>query len=176
MPFYLKEKDLLSELVGFKSVLIIPCRFCPAASFAVSTESPYIELFRRGLKTASYEKYIKTLKSNLEKKGAEANVFKSRLLTQFVVCGWTSRKRKKLLERAKQHEVLVVLGCESAVQTVKDSVESTSCKVIQGMKTEGLMTFKPKLRLPCNVLLEKDTVTPTLLGEEAVSTKLGSVA
>ena len=62
MPFCLKEIEDFPELEECKSVLIIPCRFCPAASLAVSRNEPYIELFRRFLKTASFEKFIKTKK------------------------------------------------------------------------------------------------------------------
>ena len=51
MPFCFEEKNVLSELAGCKSVLIVPCRFCPAASAAVKNDKPYVELFRRLLKT-----------------------------------------------------------------------------------------------------------------------------
>lgn len=56
MPFYLEVTDVVPEVANFKSVLIVPCRFCPAASMAVRSDEPYIEFPRRGLKTASYER------------------------------------------------------------------------------------------------------------------------
>ena len=160
MPFCLKEIDDFTELDECKSVLIIPCRFCPAASLAVSKNEPYIELFRRFLKTASFEHLIKTTKSDLEKKGLKTDVFKSHLPHQFVLCGWTSKRRQKLLKYAKKYEALLVLGCEAAVQTIRDSVKSTSCKVLQGMKTMGVMSIKPSFKLPCNISLELDSLTP----------------
>jgi len=43
MPFYIDEKDLGQEVEGLQSVLIVPCRFCPAASAAVRSEEPYIQ-------------------------------------------------------------------------------------------------------------------------------------
>ena len=127
MPVYLKDKNKFPELEKFKSVLIVPCRFCPAASMAVRKNKPYFEFLWRVLKTAPYEQLIDTIKSNLEKKGVKTDVFRSRLLHQFVVCMWTSRRRKKLLERASKYEAVVVMGCEAAVQTIYDSLESTSC-------------------------------------------------
>ena len=160
MPVYLKDINEFPELERFKSVLIVPCRFCPAASMAVRRNKPYFKLFRRFLKTASYEQLIETIKSNLEKKGVKTDVFKSKLLHQFVVCMWTSRRRKKLLERASKYEALVVMGCEAAVQTIHDSVKSTSCKVFQGMRSEGIMTVKPSFNLPCNISLELDNIIP----------------
>jgi hypothetical protein len=79
---------------------------------------------------------------------------------------WTSKRRKKLLERAKQHDALVVLGCEAAVQTVRDSVKSTDCQVIQGMKNEGLMSIRPRFSLPCNIFLELESVSPIVLEQK----------
>jgi hypothetical protein len=72
MPVYLKDISEFPELEKFDSVLIVPCRFCPAASLAVRRNKPYFEFFRRFLKTASYEQLIETIKSNLEKKGVKA--------------------------------------------------------------------------------------------------------
>jgi len=170
MPCYLKEIDTISELAGFKSVLIVPCRFCPAASLAVSRNEPYIELFRGFLRTASYEKTLSTMKSRLEKNGVKTGIFKSNLLHQFVLCMWTSKRRNELIEQAKKYEALVVMGCDAAIQTIQDSVRSTSCQVIRGMKTEGLMIIKPKFHLPCNISLELESVTPTQKGYETIST------
>jgi hypothetical protein len=160
MPVYLKDINEFPELERFESVLIVPCRFCPAASLAVRRNEPYFELFRRFLKTASYEQLIETVKSNLEKKGVKTDVFKSKLIHQFVVCMWTSRRRKKLSERASKYEALVVMGCEAAVQTIHDSVKSTSCKVFQGMRSEGIMTVKPSFHLPSKISLELNSITP----------------
>ena len=160
MPFYLEVEDVASEVVNFKSVLIVPCRFCPAASMAVRSNEPYIEFPHRSLKTASYERLIQTIKKTFEDRGIKTSVFKSHLLHQFVLCMWTSKRRKRLLEEAKKHEALVVLGCEAAVQTVRHSVESANCHVIQGMKSEGIMSIQPRLSFPCNISLELESVTP----------------
>ena len=160
MPFYLEAKDVVPEAVRFKSVLIVPCRFCPAASMAVRNTEPYIEFPRRSLKTASYEKLIDSLTRSLEERGIETSVFKSWSVHQFVLCMWTSRRREALLERAKKHEALVVLGCEAAVETVRHSVASAGCEVIQGMNAEGIMSIQPRFSLPCTIRLELESVTP----------------
>jgi hypothetical protein len=162
MPFYLKDLNEFPELERFESVLIVPCRFCPAASMSVRRNEPYFEFFRRFLKTASYEQLIETIKSNLEKKGVKTDVFKSKWLHQFVLCMWTSRRRKKLLKRATKYDALVVLGCEAAAQTIHDSVKSASCKVFQGMRSEGIMSIKPLFHLPCNISLELNSITPLI--------------
>ena len=160
MPFYLDVVDVVPEVAGFESVLIVPCRFCPAASMAVRGNEPYIEFPRRSLKTAAYERLIKHTKNSLEEEGIETSVFKSSLVHQFVLCMWTSGRRKQLLERARNYDAVVVLGCEAAVQTVRNALESTNCQVVQGMTSEGIMSIQPRLSMPCNISLELEGVTP----------------
>jgi len=166
MPFYLDENDVVAEVEGLESVLIVPCRFCPAASAAVKSNEPYIDFPRNSLKTASYERLIKRVKSDLEKLGIRADVFKSHLVHQFVLCMWTSSRRKKLGELAEEYDALVVMGCEAAVDTVRDAVKSADCRVIQGMATEGMMSIQPRFSLPGRVRLELQGVSPTTFPEQ----------
>jgi hypothetical protein len=125
MPFYLKESDSLSQLAGVQSVLIVPCRFCPAASLAVRENKPYLELFRRFFRTEAYESYITTLKHRLEDQGTKPVVFDSKLPHQFVACMWTTKRRNQLAAHAAKYDALVVLGCDAMVDTVGEAVEST---------------------------------------------------
>jgi hypothetical protein len=163
MPFYLDGIDVVPEVSGLKSVLIVPCRFCPAASLAVRESEPYIDFPRGGLETAPYERLINKTKQSIEAQGVNVSVFRSKLLHQFVLCMWTSKRRRKLEELAKQYDALVVMGCEGAVQTVREAVKSTGCRVIPGMKNEGLMSIRPRLSMPCAISLELESVTPILL-------------
>jgi len=118
MPFYLKDLDVVPKVAEFQSVLIVPCRFCPAASMAVRKNEPWIELFRRFLRTAPYERLIKTIQSRLEEKGVKTKVFESNLPYQFIACLWPSGQRKKLSEHAKQYDAVIVMGCEAATEAV----------------------------------------------------------
>jgi len=65
MPFYLTHRDASADLSNVGSALIVPCRFCPAASLAVRDKKPYIQLFRTFLRTAAYEAYLREVKSHL---------------------------------------------------------------------------------------------------------------
>jgi len=160
MPVYLDEADVISQATRFKSVLIVPCRFCPAVSMAVKADEPYIEFFRRFLTTAPYARLIDEMRHDLEIRGVKAGVFESKLLHQFVLCMWTSRRRERLLERARSYEAVIVLGCDAAVQIVRAALESSSCQVIQGMTSMGIMGVKPRMSFPCNLRLELESVTP----------------
>jgi hypothetical protein len=160
MPFCLDVVDVLPEVAEFETVLIVPCRFCPAASMAVKNNEPYIEFPRRLLQTASYERLIKKMKESFEERGITTGVFESNLLHQFVLCMWTSGRRNKLLERAKDYDAVVVMGCEAAVETVRNTLDPTSCRVISGMEAEGIMSIQPRFSLPCNISLELESVTP----------------
>jgi hypothetical protein len=163
MPFHFKPIDDISEFTQFKSVLIIPCRFCPAASASITANEPYFEFFRKFLKTDSYERDIKNLKSQFEVERIKVDIFESKIIHQFVLCMWTEKRRKKLLKRSKEYEALIVLGCEAAVNTVSDAVQSSSCKVFQGLETEGVMSIQPRLHLPANISLELQSLTPMAL-------------
>jgi hypothetical protein len=55
---------------------------------------------------------------------------------------------------------VIVLGCDSATETVRDSVKSTDCKVIEGMEVAGIMNAKPRFHLPCNVSFEDCKIIP----------------
>ena len=160
MPVYLKDVNDFPELESVDSVLIIPCRFCPAASMAVRENRPYFEFLRTFLKTKAYEELIETIKLNLENKGVKTDVFKSYLPHQFVVCMWTVRRRKKLLKHAAKYDALLVLGCEAAVETIHDAVKSAPCRVFQGMRSEGIMSIQPLFQRPCNISIELNHVTP----------------
>ena len=160
MPFYLKESDITSQVAGLGSVLIVPCGFCPAASLAVREGKPYIEPFRRFMKTGAYESFIQQLKGRLEQQGIKAAVFNIRVPHRFVACLWTSGSRRELAKRAKEFDAVVVLGCEGAVQTVCDSVASSDCRVIPGMELEGLMNAVPKVSFPFNISLDMQGVIP----------------
>ncbi len=161
MPIYLKEVDLLAEVVKFQSALIVVCRFCPAASLAVRNNKPYIEFFRRLLKTQPYEELIDNMQSRLKKEGLKTSVFKGNLLN-YLICLWTSGGRKKFVKHASQFEAVVVMGCESAYESVQEMLEWTNCQVFPGMESEGVLNAIPKVHLPFNISLEKFKVTPMI--------------
>jgi hypothetical protein len=153
MPFYLNEADILPEVAGLRSVLIVPCRFCPAASLAVKEDKPYLEPLRRLMRTEAYESYIRNLMARLEEQGIETEVFDSKLLHQFVACMWTERRRKAFAKRASQFDGVLVLGCQAAVETMRDALGPTDCKVIGGMEEEGVMNVVPRFGFPASVSL-----------------------
>jgi hypothetical protein len=163
MPIYLKDVDVVPEVRKFKSALIVLCRFCPAASLAMRNDTPYIEFFRGFLKTESYEQLINNMQLRLRKEGTETDVFEGKLFPMplnYIICFWTSGQREKLLNHARQYEAIVVMGCETAYQSVCDILKSTDCKVFPAMKSEGVFEAIPKFRLPLNISLELSNVMP----------------
>ncbi len=162
MPFYLKDRDILSDIATVHSALIVPCRFCPAASLAVRERKPYIELLRKFWRTPSYERYIQVLKSRLESEGIRTGVFDSHLPHQFVLCMWTLGRRKELSRHAVGYDALIVLGCDAAVETARYCIKSNDCLVIPGMEVEGIMNVIPILQFPFNIRLEVTSVTQVL--------------
>jgi hypothetical protein len=160
MPIHLEDLDVVSEVEGLSSALIVPCNLCPAVTVAVRENKPFIQFFRSLLKLVPFEQYIRALQARLREEGVETKVFKSNLCHQWFLCMWTTSRRKKLQKRAKQYEALIVLGCDSATETVRDLVKSTDCKVIEGMKVAGIMNARLSVRLPCNISFEDCKIVP----------------
>ena len=160
MPIHLDDLDVASEVAGLSSALIVPCNMCPAVTVAVRQERPFIQLFRNFLKSAPFARYIEALQSRLRGRGVATEVFESNLPHQWFMCMWSSGRRRKLQRQAKRHEAVIVFGCESATDTVRDAVRSTGCRVIEGMAVTGIMNAVPRFRLPGNVSLEECRVVP----------------
>jgi len=165
MPIHLDDLDVISEVAGLGSALIVPCNMCPAITVAIREKQPFLELFRSFLKSAPFERYIRALQSRLKEKGVTTEVFRSNFIHQWFLCMWTSGRRKKLKMHAKRYEAVIVLGCDSATETVRELVPSTDFKVIEGMKVVGFMNAKPKFHLPCNVSFEDCRIVPMSPGE-----------
>jgi hypothetical protein len=154
MPIHFDDLDIVSEVSGLTSALIVPCNMCPAVTVAVRENKPFIQLFRSLLKSAPFEQYMKALQSRLRENGVNTKVFKSIPYHQWFMCMWTSKKRKKLQEYARHYDAVIVLGCESATETVSDAVNSNDCKVIEGMQVTGIMNAQLRFHLPGNVSFE----------------------
>lgn len=160
MPIHLEDLDVVSEVSGLNSALIVPCNMCAGATLAARRDKPFIQLFKSFLRSAPLEQHVDALRSQLIDNGVDAEVFDSRLPHHYFLCMWTSGRRQKLQERAKQFEAAIVLGCDSATETVRDAATSTGCKVIPGMEVAGVMNAKLRFRLPCDISFEDCKTVP----------------
>ena len=160
MPIHFDDLDVVSEVAGLSSALIVPCYMCPAVTVAVREKKPFIQFFRYFLKSAPYDQYITRLQSRLEEHGVKTKVFKSMPSHEWFMCMWTSGKRKKLQKCAEKYDAVIVLGCDSATETVRDVVKSTDSKVIEGMKVTGIMNAQIRFRLPGNISFENCKTVP----------------
>ena len=160
MPLHFNDLDVVSEVAGLRSALIVPCNMCPAITVAVREKQPFMQFFRSFLRSAPFEQYIRVLQSRLREEGVTTEVFKSNFIHQWFLCMWPSGQRKKLQKYAKQFEAVIILGCDSATETVRDLVKSTDSKVIEGMEVVGFMNAKLRFHWPCNVSFEDCKIIP----------------
>lgn len=160
MPIHLHDLDVVSQAAGVESALIVPCNLCPAVTVAVNQKQPFMKLFRSVLKSAPFERYIKDLQSRLSDSGVTTKVFKSNIYHQWFLCMWTDRRRRKLQKQAKQYDAVIVLGCDTANETVRDAVEPTGARVIEGMQVAGLMNAKLSFQLPANISFKDCRIIP----------------
>ena len=160
MPIHFSDLDVASEVDGVGSALVVPCTMCPAATVAVRDQKPFMQLFRSLFKSAPFERYIAALQTRLAGMGVRTEVFNSRLYHQWFMCMWTARRREQLRKRASQHDAVIVLGCDSATETVREALETTGCKVIEGMKVSGIMNAQLSFHLPGNVSFDSCKIVP----------------
>jgi hypothetical protein len=160
MPIHLNDLDIVSEVTGLQSALIVPCNMCPAVSVAVREKKPFLQLYRSLLKSAPFHQHIQELQSRLRTKGVHTDVFESNLYHQWFLCIWTSARRRKLRKYAQRYDAVIVLGCNSATETVRNAIKSTGCTVIEGMEISGIMNAQATFSLPGNVSFEKCRIIP----------------
>lgn len=160
MPIHFDDRDVISEVAGLRSALIVPCNMCPAVTVALRENQPFMQLHRSLLRSAPFEKYIRDLQVRLGEEGVKTDVFRNNLYHQWFMCMWTAARQKKLRECAKQYDAVIVLGCDSATVTVRDAVESNNCKVVEGMKMTGIMNAKLNFHLPGNISFKGCKIVP----------------
>jgi hypothetical protein len=160
MPIHFNDVDLDAEVSGLKTALIVPCIMCPAVTVSIREKQPLMKLFRSIFKSAPFEEYLKALQTRLCDKGIKADIFKSRLYQHWFLCMWSSARRKKLQRHAQGYEAVIVLGCDSALETIRDSLKSTDCKIVEGMRSAGLTNAKLKIEFPGNVCFEGVKIIP----------------
>jgi len=167
MPIHFEDVDVVSEVAGLKSVLIVPCNMCAAVTVAVREDKPFLQLFSRFLKSPPFDRYLKELMSRLGKKGIKAEVFKCDVPHQWFLCMCSAGRHKKLLKAAVKHDAAVVMGCDSAVRTVAEAVNSAGVRVIPGMEMTGIVNAKPRINLAGHIIFKDCRVIPVNGREEA---------
>jgi hypothetical protein len=160
MPIHFNDLDVVSEVAGLKSALIVPCNMCPAVTVAVRERKPFMQLFKSLLRSTPFEQYLKGLQSELRDNGVNTKIFKSIPYHQWFMCMWTSGKREKLRKSAKMYDAVIVLGCESATETVRDVLKSEECKVVEGMKVTGIMNAELGFQFPADVSFKNCRTVP----------------
>ena len=159
MPIHFEDVDVTSKVEGLRSALIVPCNLCPAVTVAVREKRPFLRFHRSLVKSAPFEEYLGRLQTRLRENGVSTKVFRSNLYHQWFMCMWTSRRRKKLEKQAKNYDAVIVLGCDSATETVREVVPA-EVKVIEGMKTAGIMNGRMSFRLPGDLFFDGCKVVP----------------
>ena len=153
MPLHLESLDLSDRLKSYKSVLLVSCPVCPPASLASDNDSLLIEFFKHGIKTPAYEEHLKELRKSMEAEGIRTGVFTSYLPCP-TTCMWTAGQRNRLRKRAMNYDSALDMGCESAQCTVEETLKSTKCDAILGMRLVGITNAKLKLKFPLNIKLD----------------------
>jgi hypothetical protein len=154
MPLYMEPAPVDSSIYLSESVLFVVCEVCPKMCMSVKQSRPYFSASRLFGKGDFFDEYIAGLRKNFELKGLRTSVFKNKKLNS-MMCLWPQKQRDVLLEYSKKFQAIAVIGCQSAVFTVKDSLKSRNIKIYPMMRAEGIANFKTKMGFPALFKLEK---------------------
>ena len=157
MPIRLEPWDVSADLEKFSSVLIVSCPVCPAVSLALHEEKPLFEILKHGFKTEAFEDYVVSIRKPLEQRGIRTGAFTMRL-PHPLMCLWTNGQRRRLFNRAKNFEAVLVLGCYSAAHTAREALKGTNCEVFHGMRELGLANATVRYRPPLTVELDEHPI------------------
>ena len=153
MPLHLEPLDLYDELQHYSSVLIVSCPVCPPVSLASDRQMPFMEFFKRGIKTPAYENFLGEVREQLEQGGVKTGVFTSYLPCP-ATCLWTAGQRNRLLKQAGEFDVALVMGCESARHTVEETLKDTNCDAVLAMQLVGVTNANLKFEFPLTIRLD----------------------
>ena len=167
MPIHFRDLDVLPQVSGAQSVLIVPCQMCPAVTVAVREGKPFIQLFKGFLKSIPFEQYLENLRSDFTRKGIHTDVFRSPFPHQWFLCMWPSGQCRKLKAQAEPYEAVVVLGCDSATETVRALIGTDRRKVVQGMAVTGIMNARMRFQFPLDICFDNCRVIPIPQEEKA---------
>jgi hypothetical protein len=156
VPLHLEPLDVTGDLENVASVLIVSCPVCPPVSLAIQKGTPFIEVFKSGLKTGAFEDHVQEIRQRLEQRGVRTGVF-STYAPVPTMCLWTRGQRRRLLKRATKFEAVLVLGCDSATHTVQHALEGIDCQIIPAMRLTGITNATVKFELPMTITLEETT-------------------
>ena len=156
MPLRLEPLDVSAELENISSILIVSCPVCPPVSLAIERRSPFLEVFKRGLRTGAFEDHIQGIREPLEQRGIRTDVF-SLYGPVPMMCLWTKGQRRRLSKRARAFDAVLVLGCDSATHSARRALEDSGCRTIQAMKVTGITNAAVKFQFPGTVTLEEAT-------------------
>jgi hypothetical protein len=154
MPLYMEPAPIDSSMYLNESVLFVICEVCPKMCMSVKQGSPYFSLGRLFGKKDFFDEYIAGLQNSFADQGIQTGVFRNQKLNS-MMCLWPQKQRDMLAEYSKKFQAIAVIGCESAVFTVKDSVKSRNIKIYPMMRVEGIANFKSKMGIPALLKLEK---------------------
>lgn len=129
MPLYMKPAPIDSSMYSHESILFVVCGVCPKMCMSVQQNRPYFSPGRLFGKKDFFDEYIAGLRKKFEDKGLRTDVFKNKKLNS-MMCLWPQDQRDMLLKYSKKFQAVAVIGCQSAVFTVKDSIQSQNKKYI----------------------------------------------
>jgi hypothetical protein len=117
--------------------------------FAWEHHEPLFSLAMLFGRQGSFERYLKGLQRDAHERGQRSAVFRTSRTT--AACLWSSALARRFRRVGADHEAFGVVGCESAVRTVRQVFPDR--RIVQLVRVEGIANFTLGTRWPLTVEL-----------------------
>jgi hypothetical protein len=155
MPLAMELQPLGSQLAGSSAVLFVACSICPRMHVQHRASEPlYSWRTLLGRKDA-FDRYMEMQVASAQASGVAAAWHRTSPLS--AACLWTEDDGARFRKKAALFDALAVIGCESAVATIKRLAPHKP--VAQLAKVVGVANFSLRRRWP---------ITLEIVGAESV--------
>ena len=150
------DEELLRDIGEAERVLLVGCPICPNFSCVIDQQAdgPVTRAGLRSIKPLLLSEAMNRTAELLTDKGVAADCWTLPGLPAVSFCSITDSARRKLAERARDRDTVVVFSCESGHTCVESTVPDK--RVVPAMNAKGLLRLVTR-RKGWTVYAERDS-------------------
>jgi hypothetical protein len=156
MPLALSLVPVERQFDGCRSVLFVGCNVCPRMHFAWKHQQPLFSPATLLGREDAFSRYLTGLQRDAQGRGQRSAVF--RTSSAAAACLWSTALARRFRRAGADHEAFGVVGCESAVRTVRQIFPDK--RIVQLVRVEGIANFTLRTVWPLTVELTAASTVP----------------
>ena len=156
MPLALSLVPVERQFDGCRSVMFVGCNVCPRMHLAWKHHRPLFSPAMLLGKEDDLSRHLAGLRRDAEGRGQRSAGF--RAPSASAACLWSASLARRFRRAGADHEAFGVIGCESAVRTVRQIFPDR--RVVQLVRVEGIANFTLRAVWPLTVELAAGSTVP----------------